>query len=153
MSNKPVFPSLGMSPDVWGPIFWTTMHIVTLGYSENPSDQEQKSAVEFFRSLIHMLPCPICRTHYSQFMKDVPVEEHVGSRRDLIFWLFELHNKINVQLGKQPIEFKKFIENMRALSNSGHIQLPPSNYLSIISSFLVVGALGIGAYYAYMKYK
>jgi len=152
MSNKQVFPSIGMSPDVWGPIFWTTMHIVTLGYSENPTNEEQKSAVEFFRSFTYMLPCPICRTHYSQFMKDVPVEDHVGSRQDLIHWLFDLHNKVNVQLGKRPIDFKQFIENMRALANSGHIQLPPSNYVSM-TSFLIVGALGIGAYYAYTKYK
>lgn len=131
------------------------MHIVTLGYPPNPSQDEKIAAANFFNSLAHVIPCPICKSHYQHFLKEVPVENVVGSRDELINWCFELHNKVNSKLGKKEISFSEFINNMRSLSNTSHIELPPQ---SVTSSSMVVGALtlaglfGIG-YYVYSKQK
>ena len=67
--TTPVFPQIGMGPDVWGPLFWSTMHIVTLGYAETPTKEEQDAATQFFNSLAIVIPCPICRAHYSHFLQ------------------------------------------------------------------------------------
>lgn len=148
----PRFPPLGMSPDVWGPIFWTTMHIVTLGFSNNLTKDEQQGAIQFFHSLTQVLPCPICRTHYKHLLETSPVENVVHSRDTLIVWLFDLHNGVNKQLGKSEITFQTFIYQMNALANSGHTKLPHSNTGVLIASLLVGVGIGAAAVYASYKY-
>lgn len=141
---------MGMSPDVWGPIFWHTMHIVSLGYSPEPSKREQEDAIRFYKSLETMLPCGICRRHYSQFLVEMPVEQAVGNRDDLIYWVFQLHNKVNANLGKRQISFDEYIRNMRALGTHGSVNslFTPSNMALLV---LLVAIVGGTAYYYHSK--
>ncbi len=148
----PVFPPIGMSPSVWGPIFWTTMHIVTLGYSHTPSEQEKEGVRQFFESLTIVIPCPICREHYGTFLKASPPATE--SRDTLIFWLFTLHNRVNEKLGKPAISFEQFIANMVALSKESHVKLPCTTQPSQAAAYLLLGGvLGFAGYILYQKYK
>ena len=45
-----------ISPAVWGPILWTTIHIVALGYPKEPTFSEKRAAKEFYESLTHLIP-------------------------------------------------------------------------------------------------
>ncbi len=142
-NNIPTFPPMGMSPDVWGPIFWQTMHIVSLGYNPEPSKQEQEDAIKFYTSLKTMLPCGICRAHYSEFLREMPVEQAVGSRDDLIYWVFRLHNKVNNNLGKREFTFEEYIRTMRnlAASDKAHIFTPSNTAMLLIIAAIVGGAV------------
>lgn len=147
----PVFPPMGMSPDVWGPIFWRTMHIVSLGYNPEPTKREQEDAIRFYKALETMLPCGICRAHYSEFLKEMPVEAAVGSRDDLIYWVFQLHNKVNANLGKRQFTFDEYIQSMRQLAASDGFmpsRLSPSN---IALLFLLAAIIGGAVYYSRNK--
>jgi hypothetical protein len=126
------------------------MHIVSLGYNPEPSKQEQDDAIRFYTSLKSMLPCGICRTHYAEFLQEMPVEQAVGSRDDLIYWVFQLHNKVNVNLGKRPLSFDQYIQNMRILAGSGasHTWFTPSNMTVLVLLAAIVG----GAAYYYSKH-
>ena len=146
----PTFPPIGMSPSVWGPIFWNTMHIITLGYPERPSESEKAAAAAFFESLTKLIPCPICSSHYSEFLKEMPPQ--VDNRSGLIFWMFNLHNKVNARLGKSEISFEQFIDNMRKLSQMHSVQLPQKENDGMLM-FALGAVVGIGAVYAYQKYK
>ncbi len=150
MSTVPKFPPMGMSPDVWGPIFWHTMHIVSLGYNPEPSKQEQEDAIKLYTSLKTMLPCGICRAHYSEFLREMPIEQAVGSRDDLIYWVFRLHNKVNVNLGKREFSFEEYIQAMRnlAVSSPSKSYLTPTN---IAVAVLLAAAVGGAVYYASKK--
>ena len=147
MAGIPKFPPMGMSPDVWGPIFWHTMHIVSLGYNPEPTKKEQDDAVRFYKSLETMLPCGVCRAHYSEFLREMPVEQAVGSRDDLIYWVFQLHNKVNVNLGKREFTFDKFIQAMRglAVSSPNRSVFTPSN---IAIAFILAAIVGGAVCYA-----
>ena len=144
------FPPIGMSPDVWGPIFWHTMHIVSLGYSDTPSKEEQEAATAFYTSLAHMIPCPICREHYSHFLREMPIQQSVGSRDALLNWVFTVHNKVNEKLGKSAVNFQTYVQNMRALSASGRTGISGMNYAAIAGLAAIVGIAG-AAYYYYKK--
>jgi FAD-linked sulfhydryl oxidase len=115
------FPPIGMSPSVWGPLFWTTMHIVSLGFPTNPTDDEKEAASAFFSSLQFMIPCPICKEHYASFLKGMPIATQ--SRDTLINWVFDLHNKVNQQLGKPAISFEQYISNMSTLAQKKSVNL------------------------------
>lgn len=137
----PTFPPMGMSPDVWGPIFWQTMHIVSLGYNPEPSKQEQEDAIKLYTSLKTMLPCGICRAHYSEFLREMPIEHAVGSRDDLIYWVFRLHNKVNKNLGKREFTFDEYIQAMRhlAASSPNRSFFTPSNIAIVFILTVIVG--------------
>ncbi len=154
--SPPTFPPIGMGPETWGPLFWTTMHIVSLGYAPTtPSAEERAGAAAFYNSLKTMIPCPICREHYAEFLAEEPVESATGSRDALIDWVYRLHNKVNVRLGKPALPFDAYIQNMRALSQSGPFKLPGS---AVSTTQILVGTaaiLGISAaaYYYYSSKK
>jgi hypothetical protein len=149
------FPPIGMSPAVWGPIFWATMHIVSIGYSKTPTDEEKRGATQFYESLAQVIPCPICKEHYRHFLTQMPPV--VDNRDTLIEWVFMIHNKVNEQLGYPVITFDQYIQKMRNLSAKNSISLGDQTNLSLplalpLTLFVGVG-IGIGAYALYQKYK
>ena len=154
------FPPIGMGPAVWGPIFWTTMHIATIGYPSFPTDEEQKAAINFFESLQYMIPCPICKEHYKANLKNFPVNTVVDDKQKLIRWLFNMHNTINKQLGKSEItwrEFVYFIANLATLPKFSFQEATQSQKASYFDTqsllYLVAGiGLGVGGYIAYKHY-
>ena len=147
------FPPIGMSPSVWGPLVWTTMHIASIGYSPHPTDAEKTAAIEFYRSFALILPCPICRTHYSMHIKAMPIEEAVESRDTLIEWVFSVHNKVNIELGKPEISFEQYIENMSRLSQRSEFTIfsNTNNAYTIPAAVVIGGLAGIVAYHFYQS--
>ena len=47
-----------------------------------------------------MLPCAICREHYKQHLAKNPLTPFLDSRKDLLKWTIDIHNKVNKKLGK-----------------------------------------------------
>lgn len=91
---------LKMPPEVWGPFFWHTIHIVAMGYPEKPTYAQKKAAKEFYESLQYLLPCSVCRQHYAQHLAVAPITPHLDRRQDLFKWTVDLHNAVNQSLGK-----------------------------------------------------
>jgi hypothetical protein len=88
------------SPNVWGPFFWHTIHIIALGYPDKPTYTDKKCAKEFYESFAHMLPCGICRKHYIEYLAVHPITPYLDSRKDLLKWTIQLHNNVNKLLKK-----------------------------------------------------
>ena len=114
---------LKMPPDVWGPIFWHTIHMVALGYPEKPNYSQKKAVKEFFESLVFVIPCEICRKHYSQNLSLRPITQYVDRRQDLIKWTIDLHNKVNESLQKPPMLESEVIEYYKRLGARGRTPL------------------------------
>ena len=89
-----------LPPSVWGPLFWHTIHIVALGYPKSPSYAHKKAAKEFYESLTFLIPCPVCREHYTKHLVKTPISPHLDRRDDLFRWTVNLHNEVNALLGK-----------------------------------------------------
>jgi hypothetical protein len=89
-----------LRPATWGPFFWMTIHIVALGYPEEPTYTEKRAAKDFFESIAHLLPCPTCRDHYKEHLRGLPITPHLDRRSDLFKWTVNLHNAVNKSLNK-----------------------------------------------------
>ncbi len=139
-----------MPPDVWGPIFWDTMHIVSLAYPVQPTEAEKVGARAFFESLAVVLPCPICRVHYAEKIKETPI--NVDSKGELIYWVWDIHNQVNVLLKKPTVTLEQFLERMRTLSRT---RTPTVSLNAVyVGTAAIVGiAVGAGAYWAYQKWS
>jgi hypothetical protein len=137
---------IDLPPSVWGPIFWNTMHIITLGYPVQPDEQTQTAAKEFFYSLQFLLPCDICKAHYKKHITESPPKTE--SQKELIHWAFDLHNKVNQDLNKPIITYPEFMSHIKSLSNSS--SSIPNNTLLITFSVITAGII---SYYLYKKYS
>jgi hypothetical protein len=141
---------IALPPATWGPIFWNTMHIVALGYSMTPSEEEKMAAKHFYESLVYLIPCPICRVHYKEHLASMSVTEALDNRSALLEWTWKIHNEVNKELGKPTVTMDQFLDHISSLK-------PPAEQcchtawhkLSWVS---VVGALAIGGIAGYSIY-
>lgn len=136
-----------MPPSVWGPIFWHTIHITALGYPNSPTYADKRAAKEFYESLGVLIPCPVCREHYQTHLQKMPLTPHLDRRDDLFKWTVQLHNEVNVLLGKPRVleaEAIHFYKRLGARGVSPVIQretLDELDFRSVIKGAMFGGGL------------
>jgi hypothetical protein len=82
-----------MPKSVWGPIKWKELH--TRALTSLPMESEN----EWFREYLRGLPCPECRAHFEDFLKESPPD---FSSRDRFFrWTVAAHNFVNRACGQR----------------------------------------------------
>ena len=99
-----------MNPVIWGPSAWDFLHTITFNYPSRPTQSDMEQAILFFKSLGNMLPCVVCQEHYKENIKKFPIELAVISRERLIAWLVNIHNQVNIVLGKKVYGINDIIE-------------------------------------------
>ena len=98
----------------WGPLFWTILH----GLAERSGKQtnmnfqtdEIRLWIIILTQIAHILPCDICRNHYSEWLSDHPVDilktmKYSETGLWIRNFLWTLHNTINEGNGKPIFEF------------------------------------------------
>jgi hypothetical protein len=148
---------VSMPPSVWGPFFWHTMHLVALGYPNAPSYQEKKAAKEFYESFAFLIPCPICKTHYEEKLKEMPLTVSLDSRKDLFRWTVEIHNKVNAMLQKPTLTESDALDYYTKLGAYGRSPVwTPEDFQNVQYesylkgagvSFLLFGTIGLGLWW------
>lgn len=136
--------SMHLPPEVWGPVFWATLHIVALAYPDSPSYAEKKAAKEFYTSMAHLLPCPICRGHYTEILKAMPVDTWLDKRTTLVEWVHSVHNAVNKQLGKPEISLTEFHRKYKQMADAG-LPHPPSGATAEMAEAALNAAYAQGA--------
>ena len=106
----------GMMTKVWGPPGWLFLHCVTFGYpyvideSDYTHFQKRNDYKQFFHNLGKVFPCSYCRESYDRFIKELPIDNFLTSRKDLCLWLYIIHNKVNDKLGIPKCDIPSFEE-------------------------------------------
>ena len=143
-------------PTTWGPFFWHTMHLVALGYPNEPTYAEKRAAKEFYESFTHLIPCPTCKLHYADNLKNMPVTPSLDNRKDLFRWTVDMHNMVNKQLGKPEYTEADSIAFYHKLGELGRspVWTPQdiqAHYFSLVFQYgglaLLVGAVLGGTVY------
>lgn len=150
-----------MPPEVWGPIFWRALHIASLAYTDKPTPRQKTNMKNFYESMVDVIPCPICRHHYEQNLKELPIDEALNSHMGLITWVWTMHNKINVQLDKREFTFDEFIASMQQLDVAAKAASQGSRSPFSLGTFSFIDGLllgtgvtlltGAAAYYLYQE--
>jgi len=147
-----------LPPEIWGPMFWSTLHIVSLAYPDEPTYAEKRAAKEFFNALAHLLPCPVCRDHFRQVLQGLPIDSWLDKKGTLVEWVWMAHNQVNKRLEKPEISLADFYKSYRAMAERG-LPIPPSKptaeitdaantaaymhgVLSTLGAIAVVGGVG-----------
>ena len=131
-------------PEIWGPMFWATLHIVSLAYPDQPSYAEKRAAKDFYNALPYVLPCPLCRDHFAEILQAIPVETWLDNRKSLTEWTWMAHNHVNKRLGKREFTMAEFLESYNKMAERG-LPIPPANPTAEISDAAVKSAYIRGA--------
>jgi len=90
-----------MQTTKWGSSLWISLH--TMAHNYDPKVHKASDYKKFFELLGEMLPCKYCRESYKGFIAELPIDPYLGSQRDLTYWLYLMHNKVNDKLRKQGL--------------------------------------------------
>ena len=110
-----------MNTKAWGPAGWMFSHTITFNYPDQidfTNDEQTKLANDIklmFRDYRNTLPCKYCRESFAKFLKQLPIEPFLGSRKALTFWFYSIHNKVNQKLRGQ--EWELFLKLLRKKIN------------------------------------
>ena len=94
--------SQGMSTRVWGPSAWHFLHTVSFNYPVSPTLTDIEHYKAFVQSLGKVLPCGHCRDNLPENLKQINYGDHHFKSRDTFsHMIYELHEQVNMSLGKE----------------------------------------------------
>ena len=100
-----------IDPLIWGKHLWRAMHYITIAYPDNPRDRDKENMNQFFQSVGRILPCEKCRIHFAQNLLKYPLNDDVlSSRYNLINWLRNIHNEVNIEQNKKVWSYQEVID-------------------------------------------
>ncbi len=103
-----------MDTTFWGKSGWTFLFSIAANYpEENPSNELKNHYKTLFNNLQYTLPCKYCRESYAKFTTEIPI--NLNSRKDLMFWLYQIKDKVNKKLMLQ--EYSNFNTAVSLLEN------------------------------------
>lgn len=120
------------------------MHLVSLAYPDQPTYAEKRAAKEFYNALAYILPCPVCRSHFSEILKGLPVETWLDNRESLVEWVWTVHNRVNQRLGKPETSREEFHRCYKEMAERG-LPIPPASPTAEISDAAIDAAWIRGA--------
>lgn len=82
-----------------GPACWKSFNRIAQDYEpENAEDVKQ-----LFTESGNHFPCAGCRRHYQEYLNNTNWDNVAKSRDTLVKFITDLHNSVNIRLGRHPI--------------------------------------------------
>lgn len=107
-----------MDPKVWGKHGWFFLHSVTMGFPDEPSEEDKHHYLQFFKLLEHVLPCDICKKHYKTITKRNPLTfSRLAHKKNIVEWLIQVHNEANIYAKKPTKNYDEVIELYKQIYN------------------------------------
>lgn len=97
---------MNIDPNLWGSSSWKFMHYITIAYPQQSTEEIKRSTYNFFTSLKDLLPCEKCRYNFGYHLQRHPLTDDIlSSRNKLIHWLIDIHNDVNISIGKPTLTY------------------------------------------------
>ncbi len=106
---------------IWGPKAWHLLHSFSLHHeNENEWSKEKKHEYYlFYKTFIYLIPCKICRLHYKDMIEfHEPLVEKDITKKNISKWVWKIHNKVNVRLGKKEMSYEEGMKIQEKLNNN-----------------------------------
>lgn len=94
-----------LNPQVWGPHYWFVLYTIAYSYPDYPNEFTKKKYYDFLHNLPLFIPNVEIGNKFSTILDKYPCSPYLSSRDSFKKWVHFIHNKINVQLGKQEMSF------------------------------------------------
>jgi len=118
-----------MNKQAWGNATWYLFH--TLAYKLKPEyENEVKELFKQIVNICHHLPCPECKDHAVQFLNKVNISIVTSSKENLINFLWDFHNIVNIKT--KTSYFNK--DEMLELYSKANTQRIVMNFINVMNS-------------------
>ncbi len=94
-----------MNQNIWGSHLWFSLHTISFNYPLKPTQEDKDNYHEFFMGLRNVIPCSVCKKNYLRHLNEHPIDNFLSDRRTLVYWLIDLHNMVNVEIGKKVLSY------------------------------------------------
>jgi hypothetical protein len=109
---------LSLTPTVWGPSTWTALHLMTLAYPEEPTEEDKKKHRAFLYALAEVLPCSVCQNHFRTRIHECIQEGALDTRESYVKCMWNIHRAVNPE---KSITFAEFIDLYKGILERGHL--------------------------------
>lgn len=99
-----------MHSSIWGKHAWYLLHTIAFNFPITPTNIQVKQYIIFFNILKVLIPCPICKRHYQLQLLKMPAESNCNSRHNITTWINNIHNTVNIGLGKKQISLENSLK-------------------------------------------
>jgi len=98
-----------LNPQVWGPPFWFSLHVSAANYPVNPSPIWRERMKGRILAIPFEIPCAACKPHAAAFIENNKhrLDDIVSSRKSLIRFYVDFHNKVNERYGKRQWTYEE----------------------------------------------
>jgi FAD-linked sulfhydryl oxidase len=95
-----------MNPLIWGPPTWEMIHTFAAGYPNIPTSNDKINVQYFYKYFSQILPCKNCKIHFQKLLDKYPLNDKIlKNSQSLLKWTVDIHNKVNMRLGKPIYPF------------------------------------------------
>jgi hypothetical protein len=142
-----------MNQNIWGPHLWFSLHSISFNYPLKPTIEDKHNYKNFFLNLQEVIPCSVCKKNYKRHLNEHPIQDYLDNRKSLVYWLIDMHNMVNVEIGKKLFSYdivikkyedvyqKKIILNNETENQNiegENIQSKNTKYVQIIYSVFTI---------------
>ena len=99
-----------MNQNIWGPHLWFSLHTISFNYPIKPTNNDKKDYKNFFINLENVIPCSVCKKNYIRHLKEHPINDYLDSRKKLVYWVIDMHNMVNAEIGKKILSYEYVIK-------------------------------------------
>ena len=96
-------------PEVWGPIFWFSLHNGASKYSDNPSNHMKEKLKGFILGIPYMIPCKECSDHARDYIdkhKD-NLDNILKNNESFFKFTYDFHDNANKIIGNERITLEE----------------------------------------------
>jgi hypothetical protein len=94
-----------MNQNIWGPHLWFSLHTISFNYPIKPTEKDKEEYKLFFKNLQEVIPCSVCKKNYKRHLNEHPIEDYLNSRKLLVYWVIDMHNMVNAEIGKKILSY------------------------------------------------
>lgn len=99
-----------MNQNIWGPHLWFSLHTISFNYPIKPTNNDKQYYKNFFISLENVIPCSVCKKNYIRHLKEHPIDDYLDNRKKLVYWVIDMHNMVNAEIGKKILSYEIVIK-------------------------------------------
>lgn len=95
----------GMSTKHWGPAAWSFLFTSIMGSyptridETNINDMNIKTAFkDMLTNMSFIMPCIFCKNSFKTFIEELPIDDYLIGRIELMYWLYLMKDKVNKKL-------------------------------------------------------
>ena len=87
----------------WGSNIWIFLHTFSVKIKNELFNENKLMILSFIELIFTNLPCTICKKDSLLYFNQK--KETINSKNDLILFIFDFHNNVNLKLDKKKFDF------------------------------------------------